>query len=153
MKSINDSQTKQEILKRIDSLSVNSKALWGKMNAGQMICHLGDQIKLALKYIKIEGKENFFTRNVVKNLIMLGMKPPKGKIETMPELNQTQGKGTQPQEFYNDKKSLILLIEEYCSTEENFDFGTHSLFGRMNKKQWGKAIYSHLDHHLTQFGV
>ena len=36
------------LYQRIDNLNINQKAIWGKMNVSQMICHCADGIRMAL---------------------------------------------------------------------------------------------------------
>jgi hypothetical protein len=152
MKNIIDEQVKSEVIKRIEKISPTSSAKWGKMNAGEMICHCADQLRLAngTKQSKFIG--NLMLTTVFKWLILTFMKTPKGKIETVKELKQGVG-GTKPTSFENDKNSLIELVRNF---DENFKTNKkviHPAFGKMNHWQYGRLAYLHLDHHLSQFGV
>ena len=53
MKTIFDTATRNEIIERINSLSENSKPIWGKMNIYQMTIHC------TIWNEGVLGKENF----------------------------------------------------------------------------------------------
>lgn len=140
------------ILTRIDALNDTDPAQWGTMTASQMICHLADQIRVALGSIAVADQSTFLTRTVTKRLVLLGMPIPRGKVQTFPEIDQAAGKGTAPTTFADDVAALKHVISEFIATEPNFAFQRHSLFGALNRQQWGRLISLHLDYHLRQFG-
>lgn len=150
MKNILDSSTQKEIENRIISLNENPKRLWGKMNANEMVCHCSDQIKMAVGQIPTKYVGNFFLETLAKQLILLGMPAPKGKVETVPELKQGIG-GTKPTAFEDDKKTLLSLVKDFKNIVEQNPNQVHPAFGKMNTKQWARLCYIHLDHHLKQF--
>ena len=152
MKSILNIEVKKDILNRLNNLTIDNKPLWGKMNASEMICHVSDQIRMAVGIKKTKFIGNIFLKTFAKWMVLAGMPAPKGKIETLKELKQGVG-GTVPGDFEEDRKKLIQLINEF---EKLYPAGVkirHAAFGDMNFKQWGKLTYSHLNHHLSQFGV
>lgn len=151
-KTILDPQSRAAMQGRIAAIRPDSKALWGKMNAAQCLAHLADQFRMALGRVKVAGTPTFMQRTLVRWLVMAGMPAPKGKIMTMPELDQLTA-GTKPTEFEADRASLLSLIEEFMATPEDYPYQVHPAFGFFNKKEWGKMMWTHLDHHLTQFGV
>lgn len=150
MKNIINQQDRAEIIARIQKLTPESKAHWGTMNAGGALCHLNDQLRLALGQKTIPDAGNFFTKTILKNLILWGMPAPKGKAKTHPDLAQEAG-GTKPTTFDADRKSLMENIEAVAT--RNSGFKAHAIFGPLTKEQWGRMAYTHLDHHLKQFGV
>ena len=152
MKTILNKKDNDLVVARINSLSENNDALWGKMNVNEMICHCNDQIKMAEGKLDIKFVGNFFLTKIVKNLILLGMPAPKGKVMTYKELDQKID-GTTPTIFENDKSTLIDSIRNFENDYPNNEKVIHPSFGKLSKKQWGRLIYIHLDHHLRQFGV
>lgn len=139
-----------EIKTRLADLKRDDLPLWGKMNVGEMLCHAADQVKLATGEIKCEDRSRFITRTLVKRLILMGMKAPKGKVETLPEVNPHL-LGSKPVNFESDRDYLLRKIQEFIGFDEK-NIQPHAMFGKLSKKQWGKLIYTHLDHHLSQFG-
>jgi hypothetical protein len=135
---------------RIAELKRDDLPLWGKMNVGEMICHTADQVKMCMGEIKSEDQSTFKTRVIIKNLLLAGMKAPKGKIETLQQINPQEG-GSKPLNFDSDREYLLRKLDEFIATDES-KLSPHPNFGKMSKHQWGKIIYAHLDHHLNQFG-
>jgi hypothetical protein len=136
---------------RIASLKPDSPALWGQMNAAQCLCHLADQLRMALSQLKVAGEPSFMGRTVMKTLVLMGMPAPKGKIKTFPEIDQRTA-GTKPTSFEADRATLCSLIETFIGTPESFAFQRHGFFGKFSKREWGRMAWIHLDHHLRQFG-
>ncbi len=153
MKNLFNRKVKAEILNRVNKLQPNSEKLWGKMTVNEMVCHCADQIRVALAKIKTKPDGNFFTRTFVKQVVLLGLPAPKGKIKTFPEIDLALGNGTKPASFDSDIRELINLINEFTNAKEDFSWPEHSVFGKLSKKQWGRIVYLHLNHHLTQFSV
>lgn len=151
MKNILKLSTQKELENRIRSLDDNSVRLWGKMNVNEMICHCSDQIKMSVGMIPTKYRGNFFLTAFVKHLILLGMPAPKGKVETVPELKQGL-KGTKPVRIENDRIALLNLVSNFPTLIEKNQNIVHPAFGEMNKIQWARLCYIHLDHHLKQFG-
>ena len=140
----------EEIKERIADLKRDDLPLWGKMNVGEMLCHLADQIKVATGEIICQERSTFMTKVVLKNLILMGMKAPKGKVQTMPEVNPHL-MGSKPVSFDADRDYLLRKISDFREADQN-KMHAHPAFGKLTKNQWGKLIYTHLDHHLSQFG-
>lgn len=148
MKSIFDTTTKQELVTRINSLTDNHKAQWGKMNAFQMVkhCTIADQMMQG----KIKLKRVFIGRLIGKMVLKKTLKDdsPFGiNSPTAPILKTLDASGDIEQE----KKKWLASIDQYANFS-NHDF-VHPFFGPMTKDQIGPFVYKHIDHHLGQFGV
>ena len=151
MQSITNKSTKDTIILRIELLSESDNRIWGQMSVHQNVCHMTDQLRLAM-----EQKESIFIGNIilttiVKKMIMLGLRAPKGKVQTVNELKQGVG-GTRPGIFENDKQTLIKLIDNFYFQYLPGKRVMHPAFGKLSRDEWGKLAYSHLNHHLEQFG-
>ena len=150
MKTIFDTETRDELIGRINSLNENSTALWGKMNVYQMVKHcslydgwiLGeDSPKYKQAFIgKLFGKTAL--RSMIKD-----EKPVKHNMGTLDNLKVKESDGN----TFSQKKRWIELIKEF-EHFSNPDF-VHTFFGKMTKDQIGYLEYKHSDHHLRQFGV
>lgn len=148
MKSILDSSTRQEILDRVNSLSPQTKALWGKMDAYQMLkhCTLCDEMFLG----KLNLKRVFIGRIIGPPLlkkILRDDKPFHKNSPTAPVLNTTKDHGDWLQQVTAWKNGF-----EQFALYNRTDF-IHPFFGRMTREQVGLFAYKHIDHHLRQFGV
>lgn len=151
MKSLFDDAKCAEIVSRINQLTPASKAAWGKMNVGEMLCHCADGIKMAIGELPVADKSNFLLRTLGKTLVVYFLPMPKG-APSADEINPLKS-GTKPFEFEADRRALLESIEKICALPENHAWAQHSAFGKLTRKQWGLLGYKHLDHHLKQFGV
>ncbi len=140
-----------KLIARIKLLTPESKALWGKMSVGEMLCHCLDGSKMALGEIPPTDQSNFFTRNFVKYLVVYAMPIPKG-APAAPEINPHK-KGTKPQDFNKERQLLIDDINNFASLQAGDFKGKHHIFGQLTHHQWSRLGYKHIDHHLKQFGV
>ncbi|HEX2900585.1 MAG TPA: DUF1569 domain-containing protein [Bacteroidia bacterium] len=147
-----NSDAKTAMMARIAKLQPGMPALWGKMNVAQVLCHLADQFRMALGEIPVAGKAGFMGRTFMKWLVLAGMPAPKGKIQTMPELDQLTG-GTKPTDFEKDRQILYAYIDIMVAKGNDYPWAAHPSFGPMNQTEWCRMGWIHLNHHLAQFGV
>jgi hypothetical protein len=132
---------------RIDKLTLQHKALFGKMNVHQMICHCADQFRLAFG----EKKAREYGRVDPNEIIALARS---GKTAPTPKgFDQVEGEGTKPLDFNEDKETLKKYIIKFSELPADYKFSTHPYFGDVDRKWWESLVNYHLDHHLKQFGV
>ena len=151
MKSIANKCDLETLIARVERLSPESRAIWGKMNANQMMCHLTDQMRLATNEKDVPATSNPVSRTLGKWMVLYVIPVPKN-VRTSPKVDQTID-GTKPTDFESDRKTLLGFIEKMSNLPDDFPWGSHFRFGAMNKKQWCAFTYKHADHHLRQFGV
>lgn len=147
MKTIFEKSVREEVIQRINSLNINSKAQWGKMNIYQMLKHCtlweemihGDKKYERVFIGRLFGK--LALKSVLKDEMPLGRNSP-----TIPQLVIRESGDVEHQ-----KKEWIARIEKY----ENFSNPgfVHVFFGKMTEEQTGYMVYKHVDHHLRQFGA
>lgn len=150
MKSIFETGTYAETLTRMESLSPESKGLWGKMNVTQMMAHCQKPLEFGLEKLELK-KPNFLMAFILKKFAksLYDDKPWKQGMPTAGEYVITD-----TGEFQKEKQKLSDLITEFHNRKDsNKPFPYHPYFGEFTNEQWGKAIYKHMDHHLRQFGV
>jgi hypothetical protein len=149
-KSILNNTDHEQMKARIKAVKPDAKRLWGKMDVNQMICHLADQLRMATGEIECRDKSTFLSRTFVKFLAVNVVDAPPEKVKTVHELDQDRG-GTKATNLENDKQTLLKKLEKFVAVDENSQLYPHGFFGKLSKKEWGKLIYKHLDHHLKQF--
>jgi hypothetical protein len=146
MKSVFDQSTREELVQRINSLSKNSAAVWGKMNIHQMLnhCILCEEMFLGKKKYKKAFIGRIFGKSALNQILKdekpLGRNAPTAKYFKIKESNG---------DVQAEKAKWISLINEYANFH-NPDF-EHWFFGKMTKEQIGLFDYKHIDHHLRQF--
>jgi Protein of unknown function (DUF1569) len=146
VKNLFDPTTKQQIIDRINKLSINNTALWGKMDVAQMLVHC--QMPLGVATGKHELKSNFFMRLIgpLFKKQLFNDKPFKRNLPTDKSFIITSQKDVE-----EEKKHLIEMIN-YFSTS-TISSAPHPFFGKLSNEEWSKGTWKHLDHHLQQFGV
>lgn len=150
MKTMFDESARHELVRRINSLNEDNKAVWGKMNVYQMPkhCIIWNEWVLGKKDFvykqellgKIFGK--MALKSSTKDDKPIGKNMPAGKAFTVKE---TVG------ELSAQKSIWIEQIRSYEHfSNDNF---IHDFFGKMTIEQIGIFAYKHNDHHLRQFNV
>ncbi len=150
MKNIFDKQVVDEVVNRINNLTPETKAIWGKMNAAQMLAHCNVTYEMVYedKHTKPTGFKKFLLKAFVKKLVV-NEKPYIKNSRTGPQFIITDAKI-----FDAEKTRLINYIIKTSELGANHFEGKESLaFGKLNSNEWNNMFYKHLDHHLTQFGV
>lgn len=147
VKNLFDPEVKQEIIERINTLTPQSPRQWGKMEVAQMLAHLQQPLEVALGIRTIKGS---FFMNLILPLFKKTLwdeKPWKKGLPT-DATYITTGK---LKEFVAEKAKLLELVSRF--EEKDINLEKHPVFGRMNKEQWSKSAWKHIDHHLKQFGA
>ena len=150
MKNLLEQNTKTEILERIDKLTPQTKAVWGKMNVNQGLRHM------AMAFFIPTGELDPTPVNPPKmpkwllKFFLLNVKPPKGGAETFKEMNMVTN-GINPTDFEKEKANLKDLVNRFSASQQFIP--ESKLAGKFNEENWGKLNYNHTDHHLRQFGV
>lgn len=148
-----EKENREEIINRINQLTSENQAAWGKMNVNQMVCHVTDQLRISLGEKETgSGKAPFLGRTLIKFLVLNVISIPKN-VPTSPKVDQVDGDGTPPTDFEADRKTLLAYIEKFVSQPEDFAWTPHFKFGALNKKEWAILAHKHLHHHLKQFGA
>lgn len=148
MKSIFNKADNQEIIDRIQKLTPNSKAFWGKMSVDQMLSHCIAPIDVLFGGLNL--KANFFMRiigKLMKKTIIYGKEFQKN-TPTVPEFVKKEN-----YDFEKVKTELITKIREFQKGESVINLFEHPFFGKMTIQDWDTLQMKHLDHHLRQFGV
>jgi hypothetical protein len=147
MKTVFDKTTRDELIKRINSLNENSKAQWGKMNIYQMLkhCSTADEMFIGEKKVK-RVPLGFLLGKIVLKKILKDESPMQRNAPTHPEFRIT-GEG----DVQAEKAKWIEFIKAYAKFSDAYY--VHWFFGKMTKEQLGYLAYKHTDHHLRQFNA
>ena len=134
------------ILERLRQLTPEARATWGTLDAPRMLCHVADQLRVALGDRPTRPVHTWASRTLLKFLVVnTGIKPPRGKIMTAPEMLVAQ-----PTTWDKDLSACVDLSERVGRGIAN---AVHPTFGPLSPQEWGRLSWKHLDHHLVQFGV
>jgi hypothetical protein len=138
------------LIERINRLTADTRPLWGKMSAPQMLAHLNVAYEMA--YEDKHKKPNPLMRLILKLFVkdsVCGDKPYKRNSPTAAAFLVTADK-----DFETEKGWLVSYLNKTVQLGEAHFEGKESLsFGKLTKEEWNTMFYKHLGHHLTQFGV
>ena len=148
MKNIFNESDYSEIKGRIQKLSNVNERLWGEMNLEQMLVHCTTQLKLSLGEVSAEQQGPSFMRSKLGKWILFSNIPWPRNVGTPNEMNAGL-LSSKPTDVENEKITLLSYIEKARQEEQ---LKKHPFFGELNRKEWGRLIFKHLDHHLKQFG-
>jgi hypothetical protein len=146
-----NSHIKDALLARLDKLTPESKARWGRMDVTQMLTHMNDAFRISLGMKPAIDKSNFFTNKIMfPAAVYIVPRWPQGAATA---IEMQQGKeGSVPRDFYTEVEFLKKMFDVFNEREEP-KLKPHPIFGKLSKKQWADLFAKHLDHHLRQFGV
>jgi hypothetical protein len=118
------------------------------MTAPQMVCHLSDQLRIALGQLPTRPVAGPLRYTPMKQVVIDVLPWPKGRIQGPPEAFTAA-----PDQWPHDVATLLALLEDFGARGRQRTWAPHPNFGCMSGGLWGRLTYRHFDHHLTQFGV
>lgn len=147
MSSIYNKSENEAIIARINLLTTESKALWGKMTVDQMCKHCTSAINVA--FGKQDVKVNFLMRFLGKIL--------KDKVFNSEfKRNSPTAKEfvfTNHYDLEIAKKEFVESFSQFTQGQQTIKVMNHPFWGKMTYEDWDKLMWRHVDHHLRQFGV
>jgi hypothetical protein len=148
MRSILNEGDRQQIVKRLRSLSSSSTRQWGSMDVANMLQHLRLAALMTLGELQVaSANKRVFQMFPLKHLILYVFPFPKG-APTAPKLKPSAAVS-----FEEERAALLDLIERIGTGPSEGDGPAHPLFGPLTWREWGVVTYKHSDHHLRQFGA
>jgi hypothetical protein len=150
MKNLLEPSVKKEVLQRIEKLSPQTKALWGKMNVNQGARHMAKAFEIPIGELDPTLINPPKMPKWLMRFFLLQVKPPKGGAETFKEMNMVAN-NINPTDFEAEKKNLKEMLIRFCDADKYIP--ENKLAGKFSREDWGKLNYNHIDHHLRQFGA
>ncbi len=149
MKNLFDKGAYNEIVQRMNALTTQTERGWGKMEVAQMLAHCKEAFKVPLSDKKMPRMFIGMMLAWMMKSKMYDDSPWKRSLPTAPNFLIKDQRN-----FETEKGELSGLITKfYTAGPGNVGKFPHPFFGTFTQDQWGKCMYKHLDHHLTQFGV
>jgi hypothetical protein len=149
MKSMFDTHTGEEMISRINKLTADTKAQWGKMTPAQMVTHAQRPFKVAFEELKLKRGLIGVLFGGMARKKMTGSQPFGKNLPTDPNFIVK----THP-DFDLEKNNLIGYVKTFAQKgPPGITKEPHPFFGKMTAEEWDTLMYKHLDHHLRQFGV
>ena len=136
------------LLARLDRLTPDAQARWGRMTPQRMLCHLSDSIRVGIGEIPAEFKNGPLANPIARWLLAYVVPFPKGRAETAPEMLTTQ-----PSDWQGDLTAARTYLRAAAERGPDGQWARHPAFGDVSGTLYGVFIHKHVDHHLRQFGV
>lgn len=148
MRSMWDPGAPRAILGRLERLTPDTPARWGRFTCPDMVAHLNESMRMALGEISPADKKMPVRFFPLKQLIIYVLPFPKG-VPTAPELLVRSGRAVWDDELKLFRELLARLDARSSQTK----WPAHPAFGSLSRNQWGVLGYRHFSHHFSQFGV
>jgi hypothetical protein len=147
MKSIFDECGNAELIERIHKINAHSPAVWGKMNAAQMMAHM--QVGINMAFGNIPATRTWIGRCFgtfgkwrTLKVVQLDRHIPTYK----------QAEITDQRNFEVEKVQLIALVKSALKKgPQALVKYPHPYFGKFKNDEWAQLNWKHFDHHLRQF--
>lgn len=151
MATIFDAAERNDLLRRLKSLSPSSQPRWGQMTAHQAICHLSAALQSGLdapSTSETTAASGPLTHLPLKWLVIHVLPWPKAKLSAPPELLH------RPQSSWDaDILTLSSLLLRAAERGPSARWPGTPVFGTLSGNSWGVLLRKHIDHHLRQFGA
>jgi Protein of unknown function (DUF1569) len=149
MKSLFNAADNNEFIVRINKLTPEAKAVWGKMTVAQMLAHCQQPLKVAFGELKLKrGIPGILFGSYFKKKLT-GKATFSRNSPTDPAFVVKEDKN-----FEEEKNKLIPLIQKFAKEGPAAIINEkHPFFGKLTPQDWDILQSKHLDHHLSQFGV
>lgn len=154
MENIFDRAVCDAHIARINMLTPGTQALWGSMDAAQVLAHLSKPYEMVCdpNYGATHKRPNGLVRFLLKRFlkpIVVGPKPYKRNSRTAPEFVVSDERVLEV-----ERKRLIAQIDQVQAWgAAHFEGKDNHSFGVMPAQEWNNLFAKHLEHHLQQFGV
>ncbi|APG65327.1 hydroxymethylglutaryl-CoA reductase, degradative [Tenacibaculum todarodis] len=141
-----------EVRNILSTLKVDSKPLFGKMNAQQMIEHLSAVTQIANgnwrvdSYVSDEKQARRKPYLNTEGELQVGFKAP-----FLAE-DPTELKFNSMEEAINDLMKQVVIFEAVFAKDKNRTV-VHPFFGELDYEYWKKFQVKHFTHHFKQFGL
>jgi len=143
----------EKLLYKVNSkIQADTPAQWGKMNAHQMVEHLGAVFLVSMGKIKrvYEG-----TEEDAKLKWEAFQKSEDAWKEVFPGMNIGEPRLPRKETIEESKQMLLQAYQKYLHYTEENKSATHPhlAMGDLTVDQWRQVHVKHMQHHLRQFGV
>ncbi len=139
---------RRALVARLTPLTPSTGALWGTMNAAQMVTHCARAMRMALGDLPVAPKKTPLRYPGIKHLIIYVLPIPKG-APTARELKPV----AEEADFAAERDAIGGLVERFGRCDPGGVWPEHPAFGSMSGRDWGTLAWKHLDHHFRQFGL
>ncbi len=137
----------------LTSLQKDNKALWGNMDAQQMIEHLTIALEVSTGKRIVELVSPIDKVEKIKNIGLLSDRPLQRDFKNVAlPLDPISHMHADIATAITVLKTELKLFKNYYTAQPTIKH-MHNVFGELNYHEWLWMHYKHFIHHFTQFGV
>ncbi|ASS49196.1 MAG: hypothetical protein A3D31_04295 [Candidatus Fluviicola riflensis] len=149
MNSLFSKEHVEALIERIQQLTPEHQAQWGKMNVSQMLAHCSSTMEVA--------RDQKHLKRMMIGYLLGGLLKKHFYNDSPVKKNNP----THPYFVHTDTNELEVEKEHLINHLRSFQEGgttkctkqSHAFFGKLTEEQWAMGMYKHTSHHLEQFGV
>jgi hypothetical protein len=143
---------KKTAINAIKRLNEDTPALWGKMNARQMVEHLSEYIEHANGKRKMQVLTEPVKLPAFKAFLLSDKEFKPGTPNSqMPDTPQSPRLESLEQAIEELELNLYKFFDRFAGKEQETE--NHIFFGPLNYEEYLTLLHKHLLHHLKQFGL
>lgn len=135
----------RSLVRRIETITPNSKRKWGTMSVAGMIAHCTLALEVYSRDFELPMHTHWYSP--LSKVFALSRIPFPHGIKLPFELPKEDGL-----DLESERSILLEAIERFASLPVEHKFQPHFLLGEMTREEFGILAYKHTDHHLRQFG-
>lgn len=148
MTNLFDLEENQAIRARIERLTADAKASWGKMDPAQAVAHCVVPLELALGMRKQKRSLVGYLFGKLAKKKFTGPLPFDRNLPTDASFRVRDRR-----DLAAEKPRLLTAVERFQTLgPAGITRDPHPFFGPMTPQEWSALQWKHLDHHLRQFG-
>jgi hypothetical protein len=147
MNTLWDPVAHHDLVSRVERLSADRPARWGRMTCPQMVVHITDAFALYVGDLAAAGKRTPLRFTPLKQAFVYLLPIPKN-VPTAPELIARV-----PEDWQSEVARLLGAMDSFTAQRARTDWPAHPVFGPLSTRAYGVLAYKHTDHHLRQFGA
>ena len=143
-----DPSVRASFVARVNKLTPDTKAQWGKFNASGMMAHLNDSYRMVLGELVIPSKNLPLRYTPIKQLVIYVLPFPKGAPTAPQLLKRCDGAS-----LADEQQTMLKMLDKLAAVKPGDPLQEHPAFGVLTHNAYGVLMARHTDHHLRQFGV
>lgn len=143
-----DSSVRSSFAERVQRLTADTKAGWGKFSASGMLAHLNDSYRMCVGELKVPSKNLPLRYTPIKQLVIYVLPFPKG-APTAPALLARCSTAV----LEDERTALLSMLDRLGNVTPSDSLQEHPAFGVLTYQDYGVLMARHTEHHFRQFGL
>ena len=146
--NIHDAAARTEILACLASLRPDATPTWGSLTSAGMLFHVNAGMRMALGELAAEPVDNpAFWHTRGKAIALSDQRWPEGAPTSKEALPGDDV------DFDREHEQFCSLLNRIAETPLERSWPVSPRFGPMTGEEWSRLTYTHIRHHLRQFGI